>query len=300
MVFDLPPPAIIQRAEPWELELHRKLSPLGIPRNIRRAIIAEFKKLEGAPRGILKPAFADLARYGKDPALASLLVPPIGWSGAVSVTAFNISHTATNQVFNDASSYTFSGQAIGANDASRYVLVAAGGRASADAAVTIDGITVGGNSGSAVVTNINTNVGGRASIWKIAISAAVTTADIIVTFSGTVQHCGIQVWRMVGANAAETGSASDIIIASNTILDGSLTIPAGGGGIGYAKAHGSAAERTWAWTNLTEETSSDIGIGESNHSHSAASSMTAGAATRTATASSTIDGGVLLLAAWGP
>lgn len=98
MIFDLPQPAIIQRAEPWELELHRKLSLLGLPRHVRRAIVAEFKRLEGSSRSIVKPALDDLARYGKEPALAHILCPPIGWkaatAGAVTSIAY-VTHTTS-------------------------------------------------------------------------------------------------------------------------------------------------------------------------------------------------------------
>jgi hypothetical protein len=73
-------PAIIQAAEPWERDAHRRLVRLGVPRHVRRAVVAELQRLVGVRKAILQPTFDDLARYG-GPAVASFLPGMAGVAG---------------------------------------------------------------------------------------------------------------------------------------------------------------------------------------------------------------------------
>jgi len=214
----------------------------------------------------------------------------------VPATAFDLAFVTSAVTTSGGTSFTFSSQSLGAADATRYIIVSAGGQVAADN--TISSITVQGISGSQVVTSGD---GGetRASIWIIAVPTG-TTGDVVVTFSGTANNCGIAVYRMVGATSAiPTATASDNSITSNA-ESASLTIPTGGAGVGYFLMESTITTRTATWTNLTEDMDQLIESSSAVNSHSSAASLTPGTSTITATASGSLLAAELVLAAWAP
>jgi hypothetical protein len=212
-------------------------------------------------------------------------------------TPFSLTETDDDFSATNASSYSFTSQAIGTADSTRYVVVGIGQRGAA--AETITAVTIGGVSASSVVDSGAAGDNDVAAIWIAAVPTG-TTATIGISLSGTVNNCEIVVWRLVGANPTATSTGSDASHASNALSD-TLVIPSGGGGVGIVRAAGNGGTpRTWTWTNLTEGGADDTI--EGGQTFSGALSTSAGSATRTATASGALvaNSGALALAAWGP
>lgn len=246
MVLDLPPvdlaaPAIIQRAEPWELDLHRKLSPLGLPRHVRRAIVAEFKRLEGSGPRIYRPAFADLARYGKDPALAHILCPPIGWNTTGPLTLTYISQ-ATNST--DQTTYNFGDFSI---PRAGLVIVAAVLRSGSNAR-TVSSVSIGGTNGSIHDTNASDQ-------QKRATASRVVSAgnnNVTVTLSGSNGSnaiAAVGVWLLENySSATPVGSSGDLANSAITSIDAVFNYSAGGVGV-YGHYHNNNSATGWSTAN---------------------------------------------------
>jgi hypothetical protein len=218
-----------------------------------------------------------------------------GWFPNVSAQVVPISLTYVTSAVtgSNTSSYNFTGQSFGVADASRRIIVGCSGFGSGGAN-SISSVTIAGGAASQIAATLGN---GQISVqlWMAAVPTG-TSGDVVVNWNTGAFDCGISIWRLVGANPTPTGTNSDNTVSSNA-LSADLTIPVGGGGIGYVSHDGSSA-RTCTWTNLSEN---NDGVIEGTGAHSAATSSTAGAATRTATMSGTIgNGGGLVLAAWGP
>lgn len=83
LLFDAPPPAIVQAAEPWETRLSQWLARQGVPLAKRLAIGAEIRRVAGLTQALRRPAVLlptaeDLARFG---GVVGAFVP--GMTGAV-------------------------------------------------------------------------------------------------------------------------------------------------------------------------------------------------------------------------
>lgn len=81
MAIDLPPklwtpakPALVRLAEHWEARAHRDLAVVGVPRNLRRAVVAELKRVSACAPALEREAAHDLARFAGDPRLAMPLM----------------------------------------------------------------------------------------------------------------------------------------------------------------------------------------------------------------------------------
>tara|TARA_Y100000031_G_C8217101_1_gene383991 strand:+ start:110 stop:1165 length:1056 start_codon:yes stop_codon:yes gene_type:complete len=161
------------------------------------------------------------------------------------------SFTASAVDTTDASSYTFSSQAIGAADSTRIVVV---GIATGDANVgspTINSVTVGGSSATAVIEQAAL-VRSKCAIYQRAIASG-TTADIVVNLSGSAYGCGIGLWRMVGANSTVADTAADTAATnSSELLSTTIDVPANGVLIGVATAQSSSGDPTFTWSEITE------------------------------------------------
>lgn len=215
-------------------------------------------------------------------------------ASVVAAGAFDLSFV-TNAVQTTAlTTYTFSSQSLGVADASRYIIVAAGGLTIGGQ--TIDSITVGGVSATVVNTVLGTQ-NARASMWIAAVPTG-TTGDVVVTFSsGGSDNCGIAIWRLVGAISSTATDTQVDGTLSSSALSASLTIPTGGAGIGYTFVI--VSNRTFTWTNMGAVDDFDVIIETNAGWHTGTTNTTAGAATRTVTASGSLtNGGTLILAAW--
>lgn len=92
----LPPkPAIIRAAEPWQIGLNNHLKLRGLPREVRRGIISEIKRLELSSPQIQREALKDLSKYSKLNLRKSLLIyTPIGWWKSTGNAITSITHVA--------------------------------------------------------------------------------------------------------------------------------------------------------------------------------------------------------------
>jgi hypothetical protein len=160
-----PPPAIIQRAEPWELDLHRKLAPLWGP---PKPAIIRASKIEQAPLpiGAMLP--------GMVPVIVSK-IPVLTFRGSQADTV-------------DRTTYTFATKDIGTASADRIVAAAVMVQDhAAPTSVTLGGIT------ATKLTDAATN----GTIWW-AIVPTGTTADLVFTMPGTAACCIIGWWTVNG------------------------------------------------------------------------------------------------------
>ncbi|ESY89015.1 hypothetical protein X739_00465 [Mesorhizobium sp. LNHC220B00] len=77
------PPAIIRPLEGGLYgTLDGQMQRLGLPRGVRRSIMAEMAKVVGGKPGLLRATAAEMARYSKDPSLASMLLNPFTFAAA--------------------------------------------------------------------------------------------------------------------------------------------------------------------------------------------------------------------------
>jgi hypothetical protein len=220
--------------------------------------------------------------------------------GPVVGTTFGISFLANFQSIADQASYTFSPVDFGPEDATRRIIVAIAGRDIGTADLTISSVSIGGIPASEVVSG--TSNGRRVAIYIVAFPTG-SSNDILIQFGSTSRFCGIGVWRATSfAGDTPMATATQVTLDGNRRVEASLAIPSGGGGLGYiawSAAGSGGVPPTWTWTDLTKDF--DVTISGDTGS-SGATSLTAGTAARRATASVDVDlnGGVLVLAAWGP
>lgn len=143
-----------------------------------------------------------------------------------------------------ATTYTFTGKAIGPAAANRYVFVATFQHANTR---TVSSLTVGGIS----ATLVKSQAGGSLTteLWMANVPTG-TTATIVVTWSGSVSiACGIGVWSATGLN-----STTAVATGGDTVNnDPTLTLTSTPGGFGIsAAAHPQTATLTLTGT-LTQD-----------------------------------------------
>lgn len=193
-------------------------------------------------------------------------------SGAIDATIVNTANAAGTA---DSNSYTFSTQSIGTAATGRIIVVTVG-NISLSAARTISSLTIGGNSASSVISvsdGPGTDSGySHAAIYALQVDSG-TTADIIVTLSGTALRCAIGVFAIYDANSATaTDTASSAADPGNASID----VSAGGVLIGFQVGYPGSAV---TWTNLTERFDAFIESSLSNGHYTGASDAFASAQT---------------------
>ena len=188
------------------------------------------------------------------------------WFSAPIITGSN---TANATSTSSAAVHTFSGQSLGAADSSRIIAVAVGmgdnASSTGSSPRTINSVTVGGSTltkriGSQAI--YASQEGFNAEIWSAAIATG-TTADVVVTMSGTIgtsRGVAISVHQMVGSVAvAPSTTASDSDNANTTDpLTLSLNTEDGGYVIGCGVSF-KVAPNTATWSGLTELTDAMTG-----------------------------------------
>lgn len=190
----------------------------------------------------------------------------------------------------DSSSYTFASQNLGAADAARYIIVGIQCRRTLNTN-TISSVTVGGVTASLVVTADRGNQS-KCAIYIAAVPTG-TTGDVVVTFSGTANRCGIALWSAVGISSA-TASDTDSSI-TGTAPTMSIDVPAGG----FAVAVGCENALTTAtWTGLTERSDTQAEITMTSASDEFASAQTG--LSVTITFASTVADEIGVIASWAP
>ena len=139
---------------------------------------------------------------------------------------------------------TFSGKSLGVAAPDRVVVVGVSGWATNFA---VSSLTIGGVSASLVVALANGF--DIVEMWAAAVPTG-ATGDIVVTFAGAQDACGIIVWAMYGANgAAAFATASDTDSDPASVA---ISVPGGGAVIGYCGLR-SNTDRTFTWAGITED-----------------------------------------------
>jgi hypothetical protein len=285
-MIDLPPlwlpaaPAIIRAAEPWETQMHGDLIRRGVPRNVRRAVVAEVKRLAGVRPLVIKPAIDDLAKYAGIDRAAFPFPAFIPFSGPPKILTFQAHPISGSNL----TTYTFSTVGIGTATADRRVIV--GATAGASGAGTLSSLTVGGVTAGIVVTSSNgTQLAGIA----IADVPSGTTGDIVVTWSRAASRCGIGVWICTGLSS-QTAHASNTSTANDGVLT-NLATTVGGFIVAVCACSGTSPSFT-SWTNVTFRYEEDVETNNGWHAGgdttTDGSAVTVTAAYTTTTATNTI------------
>lgn len=197
-------------------------------------------------------------------------------------------YVGTASSSSNASSYTFSGQAIGTAASDRYVIVAATG--GANFSQSINSCTVGG----AATTRV-ANVSGFECAAIFITNAPVTsgtTADIVINCSSTLLQMQSVVYVINGSPVLH-----DTLATTGTNPSGSIDAALNGCIVAIATHNDSS--HTATWTGLTENDDTAL---EDNRNTWASLNPTAAESNRTVgvTFSSSVAGDVLVAASWRP
>jgi len=172
--------------------------------------------------------------------------------------------------------YTFSAQAIGTAASDRYVIVGVAGSNTASEPSTV---TVGGVSATKVVGTAGGNH--SAGLW-VALVTSGSTADIVVTWPGSIDRCAIGVWSSTGLSSVTPSNT-----ATSNATPGSCTVTTLAGGFAIAFSHLGYGTVTWSGTGVTQDFNTSIEASVKNTGASAATDGTN--LTFTATYSTTFD-----------
>lgn len=176
----------------------------------------------------------------------------------------------------NATSWTFTAQAIGTAAADRYVIVGVGisNNASEPTSVTVGGVSA---------TKVVGTAGGAhcAGLW-VALVTGGTTADIVVNASGTTDRCAIGVWSATGLLSVTPNNT-----ATSNAATGSCTVTTLAGGFAISFCHLGYGTVTWSGTGVTQDFNASI---EASVKNTGASASTDGTSlTFTATYSASFD-----------
>jgi len=161
------------------------------------------------------------------------------FGSAAAKTAVAYSVTDTSGSTANASSFTFTSQAFGAEDSSRVIVIATAGSFN-NKAGAVSGITIGGVTGTEIVAvNSTSGDGTAAAIYAAAVPTG-TTGTVVVTLSVTTgassRGFGIGVYRLTGPGTlaandtnTDTGTGNRTNTLSVNTEDGGAVIATGGG-----------------------------------------------------------------------
>lgn len=147
--------------------------------------------------------------------------------------------------------YTFSSQNLGAADAARQIRVDIFARA-LSGNTTIDAVTVGGISATAVVQQFNASSASNVVGQFIVNVPTGTTGDVVVTFSGAQLRAAIALSSSTDLNPTPTATYQ----STDDPPTASVNVVAGGDCAGCAVT---GAGATWSWTGITEVYDQQIG-----------------------------------------
>lgn len=198
------------------------------------------------------------------PGLDAALMLAAGPSGPAVVTYVTNRVSTANQTI-----YTFSASNIGAEDASRVVVVGVFGNGNFTAR-TISGVTLGGVSMMPIVDAGNVAV--PLGLFALAVPAG-TAADVVVTFSGGVVDAGIGIWSLTNLQSA-TPTDTDADTTASSPATVSIDVQADGVVIALT---GEDTSGSFTWSGITERY--DAVVETTIARHSGASDAYASAAT---------------------
>jgi hypothetical protein len=216
---------------------------------------------------------------------------PIEYSATTTTPA--ISHVSDDSTGVNATTFTFSSQALGAAASDRRIVVAVG--AGGGSVGTASGVTVGGVTATQVV-HAALDVEANSSIWWAAVPTG-TTGDVVVTFTSSKGNCGVSCYRLTGADMV-LSTATDVAAGSGAASLGTVGTPDNAVVVGNVYlTEGGGATRTNTWAGLTENLDDEI---EGGSIHSTASGLiTSALVSATATPSGSTSNEVFTLASFG-
>lgn len=194
-------------------------------------------------------------------------------------TPASVSFCENRQSSTDASSYTFSAVSLGAAATGRRIVIGVAG--SKGGTVSVTSVTVGGNAATQLCTDEGSGGGAnkRTALYIITVDSG-TSADIVVTYSGTCARSGIGVWAVY-----DLQSSTPVATATSQTVDpytsGSLSHNAGGVGIYVAYTYYSGGLPTHTATNATERYDIDTEAGVLPHTGGDTTFSTTGSTTIT-------------------
>jgi hypothetical protein len=197
--------------------------------------------------------------------------------------------------------YTFSAADMGGDDTADFIAVAVHTRQNLATALG-QPVSVGGNSATLVQQQHGSDGNQRAwSTIAIIAAPATSTADVVVSSSGQMTSCKIEVYRITGIDGAPESDSGFAIIdagASDTMSD-TITIPNGGVALAASTAH---LNFTNTWTNITERVDVQVESGATAVQASSASDVyeTGGATAIQTVLSSTPECASMVCAVWAP
>lgn len=177
-------------------------------------------------------------------AQSSIMFPGPSSVARVDATVVYQTSTGTDSA---ATTFTYNTQAVGTADGTRIVIVGVTG--SGANSRTISSVTLTGNAMTQVVFRESGGGGAfvQSALYALAFPTG-TTADVVVTFSGSSGRAVIGVWatyNLLSATATNTYSS----VASP--MTASMNITAGGIAVGMANGYDNGGFTSITWSNLT-------------------------------------------------
>lgn len=179
--------------------------------------------------------------------------PSVTWTAGTTFTTSGSSHSGGN----------YNGMSIGAADSSRKIIAVVGWGSASDQ--TISSMTIGGVSAT-VVVNADTATSSGGLAIAIADVPTGTTADVAITFSGTVARSSVSLYRVINLTSSTIHASTTDTAATSGEVTGSLNVPANGFCIaGAVTVDGTA----WTWSAGPTE-NYDVDIGSASNGFSSA------------------------------
>lgn len=169
--------------------------------------------------------------------------------------AVALSHTASDALNDDLSSYTFSGLSLGAAASDRRIIVSAHSRESGAGVTSLTtAVTIGGVSAAKIVEQTildspGSNVSSGVALWWAAVPTG-ATGDVVVTYDGSQLRGAVSVYRLTGAEGTVADTATDSVDGGNSVST-TLLVPTTAVHAGVVSVAGAGG--TAAWTGPTED-----------------------------------------------
>jgi len=213
------PPSIIRPLERgvW-FDLDQQMQRLGLPREVRRSIQAEMKKVVGDKSSLVKATAAEMARYGGQPALGSMLINPFIFTPPAPPMVYSYEGAYLDN--SNLTTYTFNTKSVGTAGTGRVIAVAVQTRTtSIGTPRALNSGTCNGNA-MTVGPKVTGGSSGASSFgWLYIVASSGTTADFTITFSNGTQNCAIGVYRLFPVSSTPVDTATVVTASSASLLD---------------------------------------------------------------------------------
>lgn len=152
--------------------------------------------------------------------------------------------------------YNFSSMALGAENATRIIIIGATGRGTA---TTFSSVTVAGQSATSVIEEYSAE--NFVSLWQVALPTG-TTGDVIVTFADPITRAGIGVWALYNSNGTVYDTAFD---SNSDPLQFTLNIAANGGVAIGSVIDDDSSDSVLKWAGLTSDFNETMELDTDHH-----------------------------------